>query len=126
MKAKYIGVAESDEDAPRRVEFAGKVFRRGQFVDVTGIASGLQGKLRANPGFVVSDDPLTEEEAAAASEDTQVVASAPTGKASKKGDIIAALEALADKHPGKVEFDPKAKAEVLAARLEELQFELGE
>jgi hypothetical protein len=148
MKARYIGDPDDGHAGHAVLRLFGHVFPKGRFVTITDAKVGTQAlaadfivtKLKGNAHFEVGDgeaDPaeagLTAEEAAEAAK------SAPGGSGQfdhdhdgkpggslTKAKVIDALDKLAAKHPGKVDYDPGAKRDVLAQRLEELEFELGD
>lgn len=130
MKSRYLG---HDEDgAPRRVEFAGKSFPKGVFIDVSHLADPSQAKvlakLRANPYFETSDDALTAAEEAAIEDVNGPAETSEPGAPAAHGDkagVIAALEAMQAKHP-EVKFSAKMGVEKLQGILEAAQFEYGD
>ena len=108
----------------------GQAFPRGRFVTIKG-DERVVAKLQGNSHFIVKEG--EGEEGPASADEDDFEGEVPTKakgrggkKAPDKAAIVTKLDALAAKHPGQVEYDPEAGAEALAARLEELQFELGE
>jgi hypothetical protein len=137
MKARYIDQAEG---APRRVRFAGLSFPLNVFIDVSEIDTKLQGKLRGNPTFEVSDDEITEaDEAALKAADT---AAMPTGNphsgddddddadggsgSADKDALLDELDTLHGKHPDKVKFDRRWGVPKLKQALEDARFAIGD
>lgn len=125
MKAKYIGYpGDQAEDSPLYVTHLGVTFRRDRWATLPEkLDPALLTKLQAHPHFEVAEGEGedTPEEAIPG------VAPAGAGPEPKtgKGEIIARLQAIANAHPG-FEFDPKATTKVLAAKLEEAEFEYGD
>lgn len=125
MKARYLGNPTPDSDGPMRVAYCGKSFARGVFVSLDGIPGGQVEKLRNNPTFEVSDEPMTDDDLAAdaGANEPEVEAPTPDGDepAADKATLLAQLEALKARHPD-VEFSAKMGVPKLKAILEEARF----
>lgn len=125
MKAKYLGNPTPDSDGPMRVGYCGKTFPRGVFVSLEGVEPKQAAKLRANPFFAVSDEPMTDAETGALEEaggDAPIpVAAASDEIPGDKDALLAALTAIKEKHP-EVEFSTKMGVPKLKAILEEARF----
>jgi hypothetical protein len=130
FRAKYIGDPNDGGRGHSVLNLFGQAFPRGRFVTIRGDEKVVK-KLQGNNHFIVEEGE-GDAAPAAVEEDDDFEVTAPAKakargkKAPDKAAIVTKLDALAAKHPGQVEYDPDASAEALAARLEELQFELGE
>lgn len=128
MKARFIGDPRDDFSGPKTIPLFGRTFPKGRFVTIEGDdAEKVIGKLQANDHFEVGEGE-GEAPAAVAAEVAEAgpPAVSKTGGSRSKEAVVADLDALALKHPGKVEYDARLGAPKLAAILEELKFELGE
>lgn len=129
MKARFLGDPNDDRSGPMVLNLFGRSFPKDRFITISGDdAADVLTKLKANGHFEVADgdgeEPVLAADVAASAFDKDGDGR-PGGSRTKKS-VIADLDALAAKHPGKVDYDPKTSSNELAARLEELQFELGE
>lgn len=126
MKAKFIGDPSDDFSGPKALTLFGRVFPKDRFVTIDGDdAEKVLAKLQANNHFEVGEGEAPVAEPAQISPLDHDRNGKPGGSRSKEA-VVADLDALALKHPGKVEYDARLGAPKLAAILEELKFELGE
>lgn len=127
MKAKYIGYpGDKAEESPLYVTHLGITFRRDRWATLPEkLDPALLTKLQAHPHFEVAEGEGEDAPDEGAEAATAVHAGAGPEPKTAKGDLIAKLQAIANAHPG-FEFDPKANAKALAAKLEEAEFEYGE
>lgn len=132
MKAKFLGDPNDDFSGPKTIRLFGRQFPQGRFVTVEKIGTEtdkdverILGKLSGNAHFEVAEGEGEPAEVAAR-DPLDHDGNGRRGGSIPKKEVVAALEALAEKHPGQVSFDPTLSGPKLAALLEELRFELGE
>lgn len=132
MKAKFIGDPDNDFDGPKVLRLFGRQFPKDRFVTISAIGletekdvARVLAKLSGNNHFEVGDGEGDAVEIAAP-DPLDHDRNGKKGGSRAKKDIVADLEALADKYPGEIEFDPKATGPSLSSYLEEKRFELGE
>lgn len=135
MKAKYLGHPALRDESPRTVAFAGVTFPRNHFVDVPDtISEKLEAKLRGNPAFEVSDEPLTDAEREAAAAASSAFPAATEGGAAEpdlggldKPALLLRLAELKEKHPETpIEYSDKMGVPKLRAVLEGALFLIGD
>lgn len=124
MKARYLGYpGDAAEESPLYVTHLGVTFRRDRWATLPAAVTAPQlAKLQSHPNFEVAEGEGEDAQDEDAPKAAVEAGPAPTGT---KAEMVARLQAVANAHPG-FEFNPKASAKDLAAKLEEAEFEFGD
>lgn len=132
MKAMFIGDPNDDFSGPKVLRMGfGKdeivAFAKDKFV---GVSDEIAAKLASHTHFRVEDgDAQAFElppEPVATRDPLDHDNNGKKGGSRDKASIVADLERLSERFPGKVTYDARSGALKLEARLEELRFELGD
>jgi hypothetical protein len=124
MKARYLGYpGDAAEESPLYVTHLGVTFRRDRWATLPATVTAPQlAKLQVHPHFEVAEGEGEDVQDDEAPKPAEEAGPKPAGT---KAEIVAKLQAVANAHPG-FEFNPKASAKDLAAKLEEAEFEYGD